>query len=93
MKLLRSEEFKLKFGHETSVKVGSSKGTRDWRQASDHGAFLRAKIPYVYFGVDEHRFYHTSADNYDNLDKAFYLKAYDAILESITAIDQITSLP
>lgn len=59
-----------------------------WEVASDHGAFYRQKIPFIYFGVGTHKNYHQTSDTYDNVNHAFFIKAVDTIYQQITFIDQ-----
>lgn len=41
----------------------------EWRNASDHGPFADAKIPYHYFGVEDHEDYHKPTDTADKIVK------------------------
>lgn len=43
----------------------------NWLKASDHYAFHKAKIPWIYFGVPPHSQYHTVDDTLDTLDIEF----------------------
>ena len=44
------------FGHDKPVAIAG--GVEDWTNQSDHGPFHAAKIPFVYFGVEDHADYH-----------------------------------
>ena len=59
----------------------------NWVQASDHGAFHQYEIPFVYFGVDDHKDYHTIHDTADKVNPVFYLNAIQLIKESILIFD------
>ncbi len=71
----------LKFGHDTG------EGSDNWTYASDHGEFYRAGYPFLYFGVEDHANYHKPTDDFENIDKEFYVRAAHAILESIIRLD------
>lgn len=72
---------KLKFGHDTG------EGSDNWTYASDHGAFHRAGIPFIYFGVEDHANYHKPTDTFENIDTRFYVRSVSAILDCIIALD------
>ena len=55
--------------------------------ASDHGVFSRAGIPFIYFGVGTHKNYHSEFDDYDNINKNFYLSAINIIFQQLTYLD------
>ena len=63
-------------------------GSDDWTNQSDHGAFHARKIPFLYFGVEDHKDYHKSTDEYRNINKQFYIDATQAILEIINNYDK-----
>ena len=54
-------------------------GHDDWTEASDHGAFYTAGIPFLYFGVEDHAGYHQPSDDYVNITHDFFLRAGDTI--------------
>ena len=49
--------FKRPGGYSRNKKV-------NWNTASDHGAFARYNIPYIYYGVGTHENYHTINDTF-----------------------------
>ena len=55
--------------------------------ASDHKLFHQNAIPILYFGVGEHRFYHTEDDTYDNLHHQFYNANLHNIAKVISLLD------
>lgn len=63
-------------------------GHNDWTNQSDQGAFHAKKIPFLYFGVEDHKDYHQSTDEYQNINKEFYVDAAQAILEIINNFDK-----
>ncbi|OEK07127.1 M28 family peptidase [Roseivirga misakiensis] len=72
----------LKLGHDTP-----DLGYNDWTNQSDHGAFHKKGIPFLYFGVEDHAHYHKPTDTFENVNQEFYIKATHAILDCILALD------
>lgn len=72
----------LKFGHDTP-----DLGKDDWTNASDHAAFHKKGIPFLYFGVEDHAHYHKPTDDFENVKEEFYIRAAHAILDCILALD------
>jgi hypothetical protein len=50
---------------------GSSALNIDWLRASDHYAFHKAGIPWLYLGVPPHKYYHTIDDKLDTINLDF----------------------
>lgn len=74
---------KLLFGHDTP---GLPRG-QDWTGQSDHYAFHKLKIPFVYFGVEDHKDYHKPTDDFENINQVFYVHAVETILETVKVFD------
>jgi hypothetical protein len=74
---------KLKLGHD-SPDLGSD----DWTNQSDHAAFHQAKIPFIYFGVEDHKDYHRPTDDFKNINQEFYVRAVETILEAVKSFDK-----
>lgn len=77
---------KLLLGHD-DPKLGRD----DWTNQSDHYAFHREKIPFIYFGVEDHRDYHRPTDDFANIQPEFYVKAVDTIIDAVRGLDKSTS--
>ncbi len=60
----------------------------DWTYQSDQGAFDAVNIPFIYFGVEDHKDYHKPTDKFENINQAFFIKAANAILEIVDNIDR-----
>jgi Zn-dependent M28 family amino/carboxypeptidase len=60
----------------------------DWTTQSDHAAFHRAGIPFVYFGVEDHPDYHRPTDDTERLMPQFYAGAVLTILDAIRTFDR-----
>lgn len=59
-----------------------------WELASDHAVFYQHKIPFIYYGVGEHKNYHQTSDSYENINQQFFLAAVATIYQQISFIDQ-----
>jgi hypothetical protein len=65
----------------------------DWRRASDHWAFVRQDIPWLYIGVKDYRYYHTPRDTTEKIPPEFYFGVVTAINQLITTLDGYFSTP
>ena len=54
-------------------------GVEDWTFSSDHGPFHSAKVPFLYFGVEDHADYHKPTDTADKIPRAFYVEATELV--------------
>lgn len=82
--ILPKTTVKLLRGHDDP-----SKGAQDdWTNQSDQGAFHRQKIPFLYFGVEDHQDYHQPGDTFDKIDKSFYFQVCNVITETIALLDR-----
>ncbi|MES2826622.1 MAG: M28 family peptidase [Bacteroidota bacterium] len=82
--ILKNSEIKVLFGHD-DPKLGRSE---DWTDQSDQGAFNAKNIPFLYFGVEDHKDYHKATDEFQNINQAFYLNAVNAITDIANNIDK-----
>src|SRR5688500_13940490 len=73
------------FGHDRPKAVAG--GVDDWTNQSDHGPFHAAKIPFVYFGVEDHADYHKPTDSADKINRGFFVDVAETILDAILALD------
>ena len=74
---------KLMLGHD-DPKLGHD----DWTNQSDQGAFNAKNIPFIYFGVEDHKDYHKATDEFKNINQEFYTNAVSVIQEVINNIDK-----
>ena len=79
------EGVKLLFGHDSPAKSNPS---NDWTEASDHGPFHQKKIPFIYFGVEDHEDYHKPTDEFDKIDRSFYLSSVRLVISAARAFDK-----
>ena len=75
----------LLFGHDKPMAMAG--GVEDWTTQSDHGSFHEAKIPFVYFGVEDHADYHKPTDTADRIDRGFFVDVAETILDAILQLD------
>ncbi|MXV16307.1 M28 family peptidase [Pedobacter sp. HMF7056] len=66
-------------------------GHDDWTNQSDQGAFNAKKIPFLYFGVEDHPDYHKATDEYSTITKDFYVNAVEVIIRIAGNYDKSTA--
>ncbi|RZK19697.1 MAG: M28 family peptidase [Pedobacter sp.] len=81
------KEIKVILGHD-DPKLGHD----DWTNQSDQGAFNAKNIPFLYFGVEDHKDYHKATDEYSTITKQFFSDAANAVLDVVINIDKQTGL-
>lgn len=74
---------RILFGHDNPQQK-----VDDWTYQSDQGAFDAVNIPFIYFGVEDHKDYHKATDKFENINQEFFVKAANAILEIVDNIDR-----
>lgn len=74
----------LAFGKDTPQDTGSD----NWVEASDHGAFFRAQVPFLYFGVDFHPDYHRPSDDFERITPSVFANATDLAIDAFRALDR-----
>jgi hypothetical protein len=74
----------LAFGKDTPQDTGAD----NWVQASDHAAFYRAGLPFLYLGVDYHPDYHRPSDDFDKVNTAIFVAATELSWRSFQALDR-----
>lgn len=73
----------LAFGKDTP----EDKGADNWVEASDHGAFYKAGLPFLYFGVNYHDDYHRPSDDFDKITPAVFQSATELAIAGFRALD------
>lgn len=76
-----SYEIKLIRGHD------GYDGLDNWTYSSDHANFYKKGIPFLYFGVEDHKDYHEPSDDYENIQPEFYTEAVKTIISVFKKID------
>jgi Zn-dependent M28 family amino/carboxypeptidase len=74
---------RILFGHDNPKQK-----VDDWTYQSDQGAFDAVNIPWIYFGVEDHKDYHKASDTYENINADFFISTANAILEIVDNIDR-----
>lgn len=72
----------LKLGHDRP-----EQGQDDWTLQSDHGAFHRAGIPFVYFGVEDHPDYHQPTDVFASVPQEFFAHSLETVVMATERMD------
>lgn len=71
----------LKAGHD------SGGGRDDWTSQSDHGSFNARKIPWIYFGVEDHPDYHKPTDFPNRIEPGFFFRSATTVAEFVRRLD------
>ncbi len=71
---------KLLMGHDTGNDIN------DWTNQSDHAAFHKAKIPFLYIGVEDHPDYHKPSDAWNKINFSSYIENCNMIAMMVKAI-------
>lgn len=79
-----SEKINLLFGHDDP----NNKEQADWTFSSDHRVFYREKIPFIYFGVPDHKDYHRPSDTFATINQEFYIEAVKIVIQAIENLDK-----
>lgn len=79
----KKAKVKLLLGHD-DPKFGRD----NWTNQSDHAAFHAAKIPFIYFGVEDHKDYHRPTDDFTKIQSEFYVKAVETVIETVGIVDK-----
>jgi hypothetical protein len=66
----------------------------DWTSSSDHGAFHKMGIPFLYFGVDDHADYHAPTDTFERINADFFVRVTQMITRLSVLLDgQLDAIP
>ncbi|SFE68483.1 Peptidase family M28 [Chitinophaga sp. CF118] len=63
-------------------------GAQNWINQSDHYEFYKLKIPFLYFGVEDHPDYHQLSDEFEHIQPSFYYQAVQHVLKVLQAADK-----
>lgn len=72
----------VRFGHDRP-----EDGSDDWTTQSDHGAFHKVGIPFVYFGVEDHPHYHRPTDTFETIPLNSYHAAVQLAVNTAHVLD------
>jgi Zn-dependent M28 family amino/carboxypeptidase len=73
----------LKMGHDDPTQ----KTIEDWTTSSDHAPFCQAKIPCLYFGVEDFENHHKATDKYETMTHDFYVRVVETMIQVTRAFD------
>jgi hypothetical protein len=76
-------EVTLIAGHDTPANPRD-----DWTSQSDQGAFHAQRIPFLYFGVEDHPDYHRPTDDFERIQPGFFTRAVRTVLAVVREIDR-----
>lgn len=83
-----TSSIKLLMGHDTpDLPPGD-----DWTNASDHAAFHRVGIPFIYFGVEDHPYYHSPEDTFDKVTQEFAVGAAETVIMAIRSFGMLETV-
>ena len=72
------------FGKDTPQDTGEN----NWVEASDHGAFHAAGVPFLYMGVNYHPDYHRPSDTFERITPSVFTSATEIAIAGFRALDQ-----
>ncbi|GHA96214.1 aminopeptidase [Algimonas arctica] len=75
-------DIEVRFGHDRP-----QDGMNNWTMQSDHGAFHSVGIPFVYFGVEDHPYYHQTTDEFATIPVARYHAAVQLAVNMAHVLD------
>ena len=74
----------LAFGKDTPEDTGED----NWVNSSDHAAFHRAQVPFLYFGVNYHPDYHRPSDDFERITPSVFISATELSIAGFRALDR-----
>ena len=74
----------LAFGKDTPQDTGED----NWVQASDHGPFFTAGVPFLYLGVNYHADYHRPSDDFERITPAVFISSTELSVSAFRALDR-----
>lgn len=82
-KIAAAAPVKLLIGHDNP----NEKTVEDWTKDSDHYSFIEAKIPALYFGVEDYGQHHKATDDYETMSFDFYVRAVETMVQAVKLFD------
>ena len=73
---------KLVMGHDDPAEK------ENWTGQSDHAAFCRAKIPCLYFGVEDFDQHHKATDDFATMTHGFYVRVVETMIRAVQEFDK-----
>jgi hypothetical protein len=89
-RIIAAAPVNLVMGHDDP----GQKGVADWTRDSDHYSFIQAKIPALYFGVEDFDRIHQPTDTFETITQEFYVHSVETLIIAIRDFDaNLDSLP
>lgn len=88
-KVAKSYQRKLKKGPPIVGSLQKNRQRAKYINGSDHGVFARKRIPFIYYGVGEHKNYHTPKDSFENVNQQLFVDLSNIIYEQILFLDDV----
>ena len=85
-KIAAGTSVKLIMGHDS--KVAGQPADYDWTGSSDHYAFHKAGIPFLYFGVEDHADYHKPSDSFEHVEPKFFAEVTRMLVSATQLVDE-----
>ncbi len=82
-KMAAEAPVKLLMGHDDPAQ----KDVEDWTRDSDHYSFIQARIPALYFGVEDFDQHHKATDDYETMTLGFYIRAVETMVDAVKVFD------
>jgi len=81
-RIAKDAPVKLVMGHDDPTEK------ENWTGDSDHAAFCRAKIPCLYFGVEDFDQHHKATDDFATMTHGFYVRAVETMVRAVQEFDK-----
>jgi Zn-dependent M28 family amino/carboxypeptidase len=89
-RIIGKASVKTVIGHDDPAQ----KNVEDWTRDSDHYSFIQAKIPALYFGVEDFSQHHKATDAFETIDRDFYVNSVDTMVQAVMEFEaDIDRLP
>ncbi len=82
---IATEYIAVLFGHDDPY----NKEQVDWTFIGDHKIFHRENIPFLYFGVEDHKDYHKPTDDFSTINQEFYIEVVKVVIQTIEKMDEL----
>lgn len=83
IKAAKGSDVKVSFGYDQP-----DSEQNDWTLQSDHVAFHEVGVPHLYFGVEDHPYYHSDTDEFKTIPVAFYKKSLRLLVNVAHVLDE-----
>lgn len=85
---LKTQQFSVKLKLRKRGKGFRGQNQLDWANASDHAPFRRSGIPFLFFGVDSHKDYHTPQDDWQRINPAYLQRMFESLSQVVLWLDR-----